>query len=246
MRGFRYRSSARTAALRRAGPPALRHAAGPLALLPVIALLLVPTASRGGNDLGLTVGPVEVVSGVICVSWRVENPFTPRLLETMDQGMPARVVYEVGVWKKRTFWFDKLVVAIRSEHKIVYDPLNGRYRLRSGTSPPRESAFASLDSLRARLFVQRRLPLVHPSGLDLTGTYYVSVRTTIRPLSPEDLNEVEGWLAGDRPGGARGGLPGYLITLAGSLSGLGDRTAIEKSERWKPARLLADAGAQGP
>jgi Domain of unknown function (DUF4390) len=212
---------------------------GLAAALPLAALLLLPGAARGGNDLGLRVGPVEAVGGVVCVSWEVQHPFTPKLLETLEQGMPARVVYEVGVWKHRSFWFDKLVVAIKSEQKVVYDPVNGRYRIRSGTGPPRETAVALFDSLHARLFMQSRLALVLASELDSTGAYYVSVRTTIRPLSAEDLAEVEGWLAGGRSDGVRHGLPDYLIALAGSLSGLGDRTALEKSERWKPARLAA-------
>lgn len=205
--------------------------------LPIFALLLVCAPARAGNDLGLLVGPVESLGGVICVSWEVANPFTPRLLETLERGMPARVVYEVGVWKDRRFWFDKLVVAIRSEQKIVYDPVNARYRIRWETGPPREAATASFDSLTARLFTQSRLPLVLSAELDSTDTYYVSVRATIRPLSLEDLKEVEGWLAGGKGDGERHGLPDYLIALAGSLSGLGDRTALEKSERWRPERL---------
>ena len=220
-----------------------RGAAG-LASVALVALLLIPSPARARNDMALTVGPVEAVGGAICVSWQVGNPFTPRLLETLDQGMPARVVYEVGVWKKRTFWFDKLCDAIRSEHKVVYDALSGRYRLRSGTGPPRESTFESFESLSARLFTQRRLPLVLASELDSTATYYVSVKTTIRPLSPEDLAEVEGWLSGGA--GVQHTLPEYLMALAVSLSGLGDRTALEKSERWKPAWLTANAGAAKP
>jgi hypothetical protein len=214
-----------------------------LGLALALSMLLLPGAARA-DDLGLAVGPVESVDGVICVSWKVERPFTPRLLETLDRGMPARVVYEVGVWKDRSFWFDKLIVAIRSEQKIVYDPLNARYRIRWETGPPREAATASFDTLSARLFTQVSLPLVLASVLDSTDTYYVSVRVTIRPLSPEDLAEVEGWLAGGKGEGARrGGLPDYLIALAGNLSGLGDRTALEKSERWKPGRLLKAARA---
>lgn len=213
--------------------------------VPWVALSLVPAPARAANDLGLTVGPVEAVGGAICVSWRVEEPFTPRLVETLDQGMPARVMYEVGVWKRRSLWFDKLLLALRSEHKVVFDPVNGVYRVRSGTNPPRESTVESFDSLRARLFVRPRLPLLPSAALDSAGTYYVSVRTTIRPLSPEDLAEVEGWLAGEHGNASKRGLPEYLMALAVSLSGLGDRTALEKSERFKPA-LLAAATPPGP
>ncbi len=205
-----------------------------------LAVLLAPAPVRAGNDLGLVAGPVERVGGAVCVSYDVAKPFTPRLEETLLQGMPAHVAFEVGVWRKRSFWFDKLVLAIRSEHQIVYDTVRNTFRLRSGTSPPRQITIPTLDSLKARLFTQERLPLALASALDSTASYYVSVRVLIRPLSPEDLFEVEHWLSGG--GGAEGGrrgLPDYLLGLAVSLSGLGDRTAIVKSERFVPARLGA-------
>jgi hypothetical protein len=96
----------------------------------------------------------------------------------------------------------------------------------------------TLDSLEKRLFTQKRLPLALASALDSAATYYVSVRVLIRPLSPEDLSEVEDWLSGGEGAeGGRRGLPDYLLGIAVSLSGLGDRTAIVKSERFVPARL---------
>ena len=211
----------------------------PFALI-ALALLLAPAAARAANDLGLEVAPVELVGDAVCVSYSVANPLTPRLEETLLQGMPARVEFEVGIWRKRSFWFDKLALAIRSEHQIVYDTVRKSFRIRSGTNPPRQVTVPTLDSLEARLFVQRRLPLALASALDSTATYYVSVRVLIRPLSPEDLSEVEDWLSGG--GGADAGhrgLPDYLLGLAVRLSGLGDHTAIVKSERFVPARLGA-------
>ncbi len=221
----------------------MRHAPGTRpapALAPLLAaalLLAAPGSARAGNELGLEVGPVERIGGTVFVSYDVSDPFSPRLEETLMQGMPAHVAFEVGVWKKRTFWFDKLLVAIRSEHQIVYDTVGRTFRIRSGTSPPRQATVPSLESLEARLFTQRRLPLMVASALDSTATYYVSVRVTIRPLSPEDLTEVQDWLTGGSKGDR--GLPDYLLGLAVSLSGLGDHTAIAKSDRFVPAELEA-------
>jgi hypothetical protein len=79
-----------------------------------------------------------------------------------------------------------------------------------------------------------------PASLDSTGTYYVTVRLTIRPLSPEDLGDIEEWLAGDVPEGPRG-IPRYLLDLTVNLSGLGERTAIAKGEPFKPGRLNGGA-----
>ncbi len=203
--------------------------------------MLAPAAARAGNDLGLTVGPVESVGGAICVAYGVEEPFTPRLEETLLRGMPATVTFEVGLWRRRSLWFDKLVLAIRSEHRVVYDPWAKAFRVRSGGTPRKERAVPSLDSLKSALFSERRLPLVSSAALDSMAGYYVSVRTTIRPLSAEDLGEVEDWLSGEvkGPSGPPKGVPGYLLGIAVNLSGLGDRTALAKSESFKPALLAA-------
>jgi hypothetical protein len=208
--------------------------------LALAALLVQPTPARA-DGMEIVVGPVEVVSGVVCVTYRVDRPFTPRLTETLELGMPATVSFEVGLWKRRALWFDKLVLAIRSEHKVVYDEWARSYRIRTGASPPRSRAVESLDSVRAALFQAHRLPLASASALDTSGSYYVSVRATIRPVAAEDIGEIEDWLAGESPGpdGEARGVPGYLMDLAVNLSGLGDRTDLEKSERFRPARLAA-------
>ena len=219
----------------------MRFSLSPTPLLATAAILaaLAPGAALADDDLELSVGPIESISGAVCVSYEVARPFTPRLEETLLQGMPATVTFEVGLWKRRSFWFDKLVLALRSEHKVVYDDWAKSFRIRSGQSPPQSRTAPGLDSLRSLLFAARRIPIAAAAMLDSTGTYYVSVRVTIRPVAVEDLGEIESWLAGESPGpeGAQGGIPRYLLGLAVNLSGLGDRTAIKKSERFVPARL---------
>ena len=234
----------------------MRPRSGPRARATSVALLAAlwapslatPPAASADDDLRLAVGPVESIGGAICVSYRVDEPFTPRLTETLLQGMPATVTFEVGVWKDRSLWFDKLVVALQSEHKVVYDPWAKTFRIGSGGAPLRTRSAPTLDSLAALLFAERRLPVAEESALDPTGRYYVSVRVVIRPLSAEDLGEVEDWLSGavENPEGKSHGLPRYLFGLAANLSGLGDRSESAKSERFEPARLGAAAPASNP
>lgn len=207
----------------------------------LVALVVVVAMPRsvGADDLGLEIGPVEDIAGAICVSYMVESPFTPRLEETLGRGMPATVSFEVGLWKRRALWFDRLVLAIRSDHKIVYDDWKQAFRIRTGAHPPRDRSAASFESLRDMLFTQTRLPLAASSSLDTTATYYVSVRVTIKPVAPEDLGEIEDWLSGDKDPEQSTGLPDYLLGLAVSLSGLGERTEMEKGPKFVPARLSA-------
>jgi len=204
------------------------------------ALLLVARAAAA-NDLGLSVGPVEEVNGAITVSYRVETPWTPRLTETLLRGMPATVTFEVGVWKRRAFWFDKLVLAIKSEHKVLYEPWERAFRVHSGPTRRNTRTVPTLDSLETLLFSERRLALVRPSALEPNARYYVSVRVTIRPLSAEDLDEVEDWLSGEakNPGQPERGVPAYLLGIAANISGLGDRTALARSPSFRPSLLEA-------
>lgn len=220
-------------------PPSTRSlsAAG---LLLVAALLASP--ARADNALGLQVDTVEVASGAVAVSYRVERPFTPRLEETLYDGMPATITFEVGLWKDRALWFDKLIVAMKSEHRVVYDPWREVFRVRS-EGIRRERSFASLDSLVAILFAARRLPVSTLTALEPDASYYVSVRVHIRPVTEEDLGEIEDWLSGDvkEPEGQSRGLPRYLFGITANLTGLGDRTALARSADFTPARRMAAA-----
>lgn len=204
----------------------------------IIAGLFV-AGGASANDLGLTVGPVEQEAGAIEVTYRVENPWTPRLTETLLRGMPATITFEVGIWKRRTLWFDKLVLALKSEHRVVYSPWDRTFRVRSASAARKARVVPTLDSLESYLFSEHRLPLAAIASLDADASYYVSVRVTIRPLSAEDLDEVEDWLSGEvkNPDAPERGMPGYLLGIAANLSGLGDRTALAKSEAFRPESL---------
>jgi hypothetical protein len=209
------------------------------ALGAALAILFLATAAAAANDLGLSVGPVEQENGAVVVSYRVENPWTPRFTETLLGGMPATVTFEIGVWKRRTFWFDKLVLAIQSEHRVFYDPWQHTFRVHSGAARGKSRILPTLDSLGTYLFSERRVALAAMETLEPSASYYVSVRATIRPLSAEDLDEVEDWLSGEiaKPDKPEHGIRSYLLGIAVNISGLGDRTALAKSEAFRPSFL---------
>ena len=76
----------------------------------------------------------------------------------------------------------------------------------------------------------------------------------MKPLTVEDIDEVERWLSGEakragKPGpGSIARLPGYLVNLLANLSGLGDETATVRTSTFSRADLerLGVAGGATP
>ena len=78
------------------------------------------------------------------------------------------------------------------------------------------------------------LKLIDANELDPSNEYYIAVRAHLRPLTMEELGELEDWLSGDVPSGGRGGgilsIPSYLVRLLLGTTGITDRSTLTKSE----------------
>jgi len=176
------------------------------------------------------------------IGWLMESEASSAMPAFSKAGVAAAglmAAVSIG-WSALSLAFgDKLVLAMKSEHRVVYSPWEKAFRLRSGSLRGKPRAVPTLDSLKSLLFSERRLPLAAVGSLEPTTRYYVSVRVTIRPLTAEDLDEVEDWLVGEvkNPEHPERGMPGYLLGIAANLSGLGDRTALSKSETFRPSEL---------
>ena len=84
----------------RAAPPAVVTLAALVTLL-----VAVPAAA---NDLGLSVGPVELKNGVITVAYRADTPWTPRFTEALLRGMPATVTLALEAMCSSTIWLGSM------------------------------------------------------------------------------------------------------------------------------------------
>ena len=192
------------------------------------ALAAVAAASRA-MALDLTVGAVRARDEYVWVDARLDDPFPPRVAQSLARGMPATLELHAELWRRRTGWFHHLQESFDTSIRMRYEVWSESYRLERAGDPPLE--VPTLDSLRAVLLHPLALPVGRLAELRNGPDYYVVVSATLRPLTVDDVQEVEGWLGGEveehRHSGIRviTGLPRSVFDAVRNFAGFGDQKA---------------------
>jgi hypothetical protein len=167
--------------------------------------------------------------GFLTATFTAANLFSPRIVETLSRGLPATLGYEIQLWKKRGVWFDKLVAVNRLSYRVVYDPWEDGFRIvtKEGSS----QAVFDLEHIEQSLCFRVTGRVADLAFVEPQAVYYVVIRATLRPLSAEDVSDVETWLNDgvENDGGGIRAVPRYLFDVIVGLSGLGDQAASGRS-----------------
>jgi hypothetical protein len=194
------------------------------------ALLLLLAVAPAARALEITAQPPRERSGYLWVDARLGDLFEPRVVGSLERGMPATLTLHAELWRRRDGWFDALESVFDAELRLRYDFRSAAYRIERTGVPP--LVVPGLDSVRVVLLRILPLPVGRVGLLVPDQRYYVVVSATLKPLSVEDATEVEGWLSGEVGGGGRRapfglltGLPRSLFDTARNFAGFGDEHA---------------------
>lgn len=135
---------------------------------------------------------LEVDPATHALSLRLGAPVAdPRLDQVLSSGLPLRLTVRAELWRDR--FIDGLVDQETWRAVLLYEPLEGRYRLRISSSPAAERSFRSLEAAGAAL--QHPVPLrLRPAR---PGRYYYLATLEVETLSLSDIEELRRWLRGE-------------------------------------------------
>lgn len=170
--------------------------------------------------LELAVAPTDSSAILGVVSW--PDPLPDFVLKRLERGIPATVGIQIDLWRERRGWYDTNLATWIWETQIMRDPWTGRYRLREGDHTADFDSLASVSAAIRRI----EIPLpIDSTWCDPERVYRASVTGIVRPLTAQDLREVETWLTGELGGGNGGllGVPRGVFGIVRDLTGLGDR-----------------------
>ena len=187
------------------------------------------TVAGPGLALELSLAPPREREGRVVVEARPSRVLTSRVTESLARGMPATLVLHAELWRDRRGWFDRLESGADASVRIRYEVWSDSYLLeRIGADP---IVVGSVDSVATVLQRPWLLAVGRVGQLSPTSRYYVVLTATLRPLTVEDLEEVEGWLSGEMDSGRRSGfgvvteIPRTIFDTVRNVAGFGDQKA---------------------
>jgi hypothetical protein len=199
------------------------------------------------RELNVRLERLGTEAGQLVVDLVLEHLLDSATEDVLERGVPVTLLCEVEVWRERSAWFDRLDAVRAVSYKLQWDAWDEVYVLRGDG---REEIFVDLGEALTAL---ERRPAVPIAPLDLLtdgDTYYLVVNAALKPLTVEDVDELEGWLSGEiKSGRQRGlgivGLPKALYGLLKNVTGFGDRNDTLRTARFRKRDLLT-ADASGP
>ena len=173
-----------------------------------------------------TVTVARDAGGQLWVTTRLADPIEDRVERSMRRGMPANLQIHVELWRRRGGWFDRMEQSVDASVRLRYDVWSEGWGLERAGAPP--ALLGSMDSLEIALSAPMQLVLDRFGRLPPDARCYVAVTVTMKPLSVEDVQEVEGWLSGEVRDQQSSGfgvftqLPRSLFDAVRNFTGFGD------------------------
>ena len=207
--------------------PTFEAARGPAARPSLFCACVLLLAAGPAFALEVRLSPPRERGGYLYVDAAVRESFDQRVGESLQRGMPATLELRAELWRRRNGWFDRLESGFEAKVRIQYEAWNERYRIeRTGVDPIRVTGIDSVATVLSRPWA---LPVARIGDLKPGVSYYVVVNGVLKPLSVEDVAEVEGWLSGEvrtQRGAGLGvitGLPRSVFDAVRNFAGFGDR-----------------------
>ena len=192
-------------------------------------LVLSLAGATRAHALEIELGAPHVRTDSVWIDVRRMDPVAPRIEESLARGMPATLQLHAELWHRRRGWFDRLEENVDAELRIRYEVYNRTYRIERRGAPTLR--VGTIDSLRMAL--EHPLSILagrlHPEPR--TTVHFIVVTAVLRPLSVEDVAEVESWLSGEVETKRRSGfglitqVPQALFDTVRNFAGFGDARA---------------------
>ena len=179
------------------------------------------------HALDLVLAPPHERDGYVYASLEMSEPLEARVRESLARGMPATLVVQAELWRRRNGWFDRHEGSTEARVRIRYEAWSELYRIEY----PGNVVYrvAGIDSAAQFLSRPWSLPVARVGRMRPGVRYYLVVSAVLKPLSVEDVQEVEGWVRGEVRSQGQAGfgvvteLPRALFDTIRNFAGFGDR-----------------------
>lgn len=191
------------------------------------------------KELTLRIDHIAATDSALVVDLVAEHVIDPETAHGLAEGVPATLIYEIEIWRHRPGWFDRFEGGKLLVFKVQRDAWDEVYVVRD--SQGRTLGLPNLDAVRELLEHQVGVAVAPIVALSRDHAYYLNIKVALKPLTAEDVDELEGWLAGEvAPSDHSFGLltlPKNFFGLVMDVTGFGDRNGTIRSPTFRRDEL---------
>jgi hypothetical protein len=162
------------------------------------ALLSLPAMAAHAE--GLLDGDFEVRSataifnqGVVELSTQVRYPLTDQIRQTLRDGVTLAFDLEVGVSRRRRFWFDAGIMELNLRRELSYHVISDRYVVRDANGVE-QASYATIEAALEDLGNVEHLPILVQPQLRGAGPWSMRLRAGVRRgRMPDALRAMAFW-----------------------------------------------------
>ncbi len=137
---------------------------------------------------------IHIENQSLIISFQIEHLINDDILNGMKKGMTAALEFQVQLFRRRAFWTDRLYAEKAVRLKITYDPWLKNFIIQQRNADP---AHVSAEQLNEKCSGFKEMHLIPAKELPEQKPFYIAVRTILRPMSVENIEEIRKWLAGE-------------------------------------------------
>ncbi|MDD5758215.1 MAG: DUF4390 domain-containing protein [Desulfobulbaceae bacterium] len=107
------------------------------------------------------------------------DPFSPEVIDGVQNGLTATFTYEIHLHLVREDWPDKEVFSGQLDHTMTYDPLKKEYHLQLSENSVEEVVTDSVDKAKVAMAELNGVKLLPLASLQPDRQYILKVRATL-------------------------------------------------------------------
>lgn len=160
----------------------------------VLASWLISTAYSA--DKRVVIDNLTADSTMLLIDFHAEGLIDAKVKERLRSGFTTIFEYQIQIWRKKSLIFNQLVAENFCQMKLTHDNWDNRYRIITDTEDRKTT---SIEKAREMCLDVRQFELVSLHKLRRNVNYSVSVQLLVKPISMENLEEIERALKGEQP-----------------------------------------------
>jgi hypothetical protein len=217
-----------------------------------LALVSLETShASAGENFVASVERVWFRADTLKVDFDIVGLFSDRLRDGLSRGLPMTFNVQIDLWRTRAGWWDALESRAVRRFKVQRNVFDDRFFVHADDG--KRVIVPDLAALERHLSIRRAELVSSIANLPREKSYYVAVTPSLRPLTIEDIQQVEAWLNGEieesRDETAVSvitGVPRMFFNMAVDLAGLGDKSTLARSGTFRLDAFVPDQSGDRP